>query len=295
MTEPANVELEAADHKFSIRVYPAAEPYGAVLVWAHGGGFLGGSLDMPEADEVARRMADSGASVVSVGYSLAPPDPLWELLERGGGDDRLPSREELEAEIAAAGPRVRFPVASLQTVAAFDWAVEHAKELGGQEGRVGLGGASAGGNLTAGAALRLRDRGDRQPAVLLQCYPVLHADLPAPNDDLAAALADQPAGRSSESSRTLTLNYVGDPVHLANPYAFPGGHNLRGLPPTLIVTAGRDHLRSSAEAFAAELALASVDVTIAQERGFAHGFLNEVGHPAAVRTIARFARALQES
>jgi acetyl esterase/lipase len=272
-------------------VYPAAEPNGALLVWAHGGGFLGGSLDMPEADQVARGVAEAGASVVSVGYSLAPPDPLLELLDRGGGaDGPIPSREQVEAEIAASGPRVRFPVASLQIVAAFDWAVSHAKELGADESRVGLGGASAGGNLTAGAALRLRDRGDRQPSVLLQCYPVLHAELPAPNEDLATALG----GFSREDTRVLSLNYVGDPAELANPYAFPGGHDVSRLPPTLIVTAGRDRLRSSAEAFAAELALASVDVAIVQERPFEHGFLNEVGNPAALRTVARFAHALTQ-
>jgi acetyl esterase len=286
----SDVGLEAAGYPFAVRVYPAAEPNGALLVWAHGGGFLGGSLDMPEAKEVARRIAESGASVVSVGYSLAPPDPLLELLDRGGAGGPIPSREQVEAEIAASGPRVRFPVASLQIVAAFDWTVEHAKELGADEDRVGLGGASAGGNLTAGAALRLRDRGDRQPSVLLQCYPVLHAELPAPNEDLTTALG----GVSFQDARVLSLNYVGDPAELANPYAFPGGHDVSRLPPTLIVTAGRDHLRSSAEAFAAELALASVDVAIVQERGFQHGFLNEVGHPAAVRTIARFAQALTQ-
>jgi acetyl esterase len=145
-----DVGLEASGHAFAVRVYPAAEPNGALLVWAHGGGFLGGSLDMPEADEVARRIAESGASVVSVGYSLAPPDPL------------------------------------------------------------------------------------------------------------------------------------------------PGGHDVSRLPPTLIVTAGRDHLRPSAEAFAAELAVAGVDVAIVQERAFEHGFLNEIGNPAALRTIARFAHALAQ-
>ena len=285
----ADVQLEASDHAFAIRVYPAAEPNGALLVWAHGGGFLGGSLDMPEAEEVARGIAESGASVVSVGYSLAPPDPLLELLDRGGGaDGPIPSREQVEAEIAASGPRVRFPVASLQVVAAFDWAVSHAKEFGADEDRVGLGGASAGGNLTAGAALRLRDRGERQPSVLLQCYPVLHAELPSTSPDVESA------DRSRQSSRVLSLNYVGDPAELTNPYAFPGGHDVSRLPPTLIVTAGRDHLRSSAEAFAAELALASVDVAIAQERAFEHGFLNEVGNPAAVRTISRFAHALAQ-
>jgi acetyl esterase/lipase len=295
VADVADIGLAAADHAFSIRVYPAADPNGALLVWAHGGGFLGGSLDMPEADAVARGIAESGATVVSVGYSLAPPDPLLAFLERGGNGGPIPPREHVEAEIAASGPRVRFPVASLQIVAAFDWAVEHAKELGADDGRIGLGGASAGGNLTAGAALRLRDRGEQQPSVLLQCYPVLHAELPAPNEDLATALGYlESEGISAESSRELTLNYVGDPAELANPYAFPGGHDVSRLPRTLIVTAGRDHLRSSAEAFAAELALASVDVALVQEREFEHGFLNEVGHPAARRTIARFARALAQ-
>jgi acetyl esterase len=293
MADTFDVDLEAADHSFTIRVYPAPEP-SAVLVWAHGGAFLGGSLDMPEADEVARRLVESGVSVVSVGYSLAPADPLLARVQ-SNADEHLPSREQIEAEIAASGPRVRFPVASLQVLAAFDWAVEHAPELGVTDRRVGLGGASAGGNLTAGVALRVRDRGDRQPGALLLCYPVLHAELPLPNDDLVAALADLPShGLSPESSRMLNLNYVGDPQALADPYAFPGGHDVRGLPPTLIVTAGPDRLRSSAEAFAAELAVASVDVSIVQERGFAHGFLNEAGNPAALRTVARFARALTD-
>ena len=34
---------------------------GAGLVWAHGGGFAGGDLDMPEADGVARALAARGS------------------------------------------------------------------------------------------------------------------------------------------------------------------------------------------------------------------------------------------
>jgi hypothetical protein len=93
-----------------------------------------------------------GVGVVSIGYSLPPADPLLEAIERDPGG-RLPAREQVEAEIAASGLRVRFPVASLQVVTAFDWAAEHAAELGGLDGHIGLSGASAGGNLTAGAAL----------------------------------------------------------------------------------------------------------------------------------------------
>jgi acetyl esterase/lipase len=206
----------------------------------------------------------------------------------------VPSRQQIEAEIAAFGPRVRFPVASLQLLAAFDWAVEHAGDLGGSGDRVALGGASAGGNLAASAALRARDRGAAAPAAVLLCYPVLHSPLPAPSADLAEALGLAPEEVAGpEVPRPLELNYVGDPALLREPYAFPGGHDLRGVAPTVIVNAGRDRLRASGEAFAAELALAGVDVAVSQERGVDHGYLNHPGDPAALRTVARFARALE--
>ena len=46
--------LRAADFDFRVRVYPADTPNGSVLVWLHGGGFMFGSVDMPEADDVSR-------------------------------------------------------------------------------------------------------------------------------------------------------------------------------------------------------------------------------------------------
>jgi acetyl esterase/lipase len=285
------VALEAAEHAFAVRVYRPEAPTGAALVWAHGGGFLGGSLDMPEADETARLLAARGVAVVSVGYSLAPADLLLALPDEERGPN-VPSRARIEAEIAASGPRVHYPVASLQLLAAFDWAVERAADLGADAARVAIGGASAGGNLAASAALRARDRGTIAPSALLLCYAVLHAELPAPSPDLAAALALSDGSVPPEPPRVLELNYVGEPALLAEPYAFPGGHDLRGLPPTTIVNAGRDRLRASGEAFAAELAVAGVDVAVSQERGADHGYLNHPGHPAALRTVARFARAL---
>jgi acetyl esterase len=38
----------------------------------HGGGFVGGSLEMPEGDAVCRALADAGISCVSVDYRWAP-------------------------------------------------------------------------------------------------------------------------------------------------------------------------------------------------------------------------------
>ena len=63
-----------------VRVYPPSTGMisnGAGLVWAHGGGFAGGDLDMPEADWVSRALAARGITVVSVDYALAPTPPAW--------------------------------------------------------------------------------------------------------------------------------------------------------------------------------------------------------------------------
>jgi acetyl esterase/lipase len=173
--------------------------------------------------------------------------------------------------------------------------VAQAAELGGDPVRVALGGASAGGNLAAGAAVRIRNRGGVQPAALLLAYPVLHAVLPEADEELQALLVGLPAMLTfpPEQVRDFNLNYVGDERLLADPAAFPAGHDQRGLPSTTIVTADRDRLRASAEAFAAEVALAGGDITVVRERGALHGFLNEVGDPAALRTVRRFARALE--
>ena len=46
------------------------EPWGT-LVWAHGGSFVRGTLDWPEADWVARSFAAKGLRVYSVDYALA--------------------------------------------------------------------------------------------------------------------------------------------------------------------------------------------------------------------------------
>ena len=285
MTETHDVALTGGGHDFRVRVYPAAEPNGSLLVWLHGGAFMFGDLEMPEADQVGRRLSDGGITVVS----LAPLDALESLGPPEPGLD-IPSPDEIRAAAEAAGPRARFPVASLQIVAAFDWAVANAGEYGADPARVSLGGASAGGNLAAGAAMRLRDRATSLPALLALVYPVLHAPLPAAGAELESLLADLPPFLTfpPESTQAINANYLGGAPDDEG-YAFPGGHDLAGVPSTLIVNADRDRLRASGEAFAAELALAGVDVRLVRERGAMHGFLNEVGDAAAERTLALLA------
>ena len=96
-----------------IRVYrAAAEPApNPALVWAHGGGFAWGDLEMPEAHWVSQQLAARGITVVSVDYRLAPVSAALTV-----------------SEPARAG--VLFPVASEEVAAAVGWAAAHAAAYG---------------------------------------------------------------------------------------------------------------------------------------------------------------------
>ena len=242
-----------------VRIYtPSPEAPAGVpcLVWLHGGGFIGGDLDMAEGDWTARQVCASAAAVVvSVGYRLAV-----------GG--------------------VCYPVPHDDTVAAVTWVRDRAGDLGIDPARITIGGASAGGNLTAGAAVKLRDRDGWVPAALALVYPSLHARVPSPSPSLAAALAELPPvfQGPAEVGSPLAENYLGGPLSSADGYAFPAGAVLDGLSPTLVLNAEYDHLRASGEAFTAALALAGVDVRQVKIRGMLHGFLNL---PAEVEPVRR--------
>jgi len=109
--------------------------------------------------------------------------------------------------------------------------------------------------------------------------------------ELEAGLGDLPPilRFSPEVMRVIHLNYVGDEAELTNPYAFPGGHDLRGLPPVFILNSDNDPLRASGEALAGELAAAGVDTLVMREVGTRHGHLNSPDEPLALRSIDRMA------
>ena len=72
----------------------------------------------------------------------------------------------------------------------------------------------------------------------------------------------------------MTANYLGGPHSQADGYAMPGLADLEGLCEVTLIHAEYDALRASGEAFAAQLALAGVDVSMVTAPGMLHGFLN---------------------
>jgi acetyl esterase/lipase len=239
------------------------------LVWLHGGGFMAGDLDMPEADVVARELAHrAGAVIISVDYRLAADG-------------------------------VSFPAPHDDVVAAYRWAVRNAVDLEIDPRRISLGGASAGANLALGAALHLRDDADDPgPCRLLLAYPLVHAVVPKRSADHEAAMAEVPPVLRfpDELVTQLVANYLGRPVdrETALPtYAMPAEDDLRDLPPVTIITCEYDDLRPSGEALAQMLEEVGVPVSLVQESGVLHGHLNEDPRiPQVDHSLSLLAKAL---
>ncbi|MEU6827601.1 alpha/beta hydrolase [Nocardia beijingensis] len=227
------------------------------LVYLHGGGFVLGTLD--GADELCRAIAaGSGWTVVSLDYRLAPENP--------------------------------YPAALEDCVDAFAWLTRTAPQLGIDPDRIAVGGDSAGGNLAA--ALCLHRRGSALPVAQVLAYPAVDDTFTAPS---WSEFADAPL-LSAADARWCWEQYVGAEHpggdHLAAPMR---AESLRGLPPTLIMTAEVDPIRDDAEAYAARLQGEGVPVSLTRFAGVFHGFVTEVGvFPQAKQAIDEVCLHLRE-
>ncbi|WP_433441277.1 alpha/beta hydrolase fold domain-containing protein [Nonomuraea sp. CA-141351] len=86
----------------------------------------------------------------------------------------------------------------------------------------------------------------------------------------------------------MARNYVGRANLDRLPEAFPGGRDLTGCPPTMIVNSERDSLRASGEACADELLAHGRPVEVRTEPGTSHGLLNRPRRTAFHQTMGTF-------
>jgi acetyl esterase/lipase len=231
------------------------------LLWLHGGGFLAGDLDMPEADMVATELAArADALVASVDYRLA----------QGG---------------------VRYPVPLDDAHAAWRWFAGEMKP----GVRVALGGASAGAALALSTALRERDTAGQRADLLLLAYPFVHFPSPALDDDMVAELATLPPAirLTAHDAEFMVRNYVGRITGIPTD-ALPGAASLHGLPAVHLILCEYDDLRASGELLARQLADSSVNVETYLARGMPHGHLNRTpALPETDRSLDFLATALR--
>lgn len=226
------------------------------LVWLHGGAFSYGGLDQPESHAPALALAATGRPVVAVDYRRVPH---WS-----------PIRKTKPGVLDG----IRFPIPLEDVLDTVDQIRSEA-----MDGRVILGGASAGACLAAAATLRLIREKRPGPAALVLAYGAFHADLPPIHDELRARIRGRHAIAQfrPQTVERINRNYAGSPEAMADGTAFPGGHDLSGFPPTLLVDADRDSLRASGGAFAAELDRFQVPVDYEIVAEAPHGFLNRPG------------------
>lgn len=231
------------DAEVPIRVVtPHRRPLG-IVVYAHGGGHLTGTMD--SYDRLARRLAAAvPATVVLVGYRRAPEH--------------------------------RWPAAVDDVEAAYGWALQHREELADAGCGMAIAGDSAGGHLAAVVSRRLRDAGATEPAAQALIYPTL--DAVAYRQAAYPSHAENATGCGLLYADGLAYwdHYLGPDGDPASPDASAlRADDLSALPPAFVLTAECDVLRDEGRAYADRLRAAGVQVSYRQFDGQLHGFLGD--------------------
>jgi acetyl esterase len=226
-----------------IRIYT---PHGTgpfpLVVFFHGSGFVLCSLDTH--DKMCRNLCGgAGCVVASVDYRLAPEHKL--------------------------------PAAIEDSLHATRWAAVHAAELGANPGRIVVAGDSAGANLAAVTALRVRDEGGPELCGQLLLYPVTDYHTPGtPSYEENA----EGYGLTRDTMKWFWAHYLNDASEAVHPHASPlRSSDLSGLPPALVITAEYDPLRDEGELYAEKLRAAGVPTNLSRYNGVNHGFMFWVG------------------
>jgi len=211
------------------------------LVWVHGGAFVGGDLEMPEADWTARQICErANAVVVSVDYRLAP--------------------------------ETRWQGSTTDNYAGLKWLHEHARDLGADRARIAVMGESAGGGHAALLALMARDRGEVPLVLQVLVYPML--------DDRTGTSRAVPAHIGSlmwnpAANRYGWQSFLGmEPGGSSVPsQAVPARvADLAGLPPSWIGVGSIDLFVEEDIEYARRLVVAGVRTELEVVPGAFHGF-----------------------
>lgn len=249
-----------------VRLYHPAKTSGRAdaIVWFHQGGGVIGDLDTDHT--LCTMLAEScQAVVVSVDYRLAPEHP--------------------------------FPADVVDSMAAYQWVIDHADGLGVDPARVAVGGTSQGGKISAVVCQQRRRDGLAAPLAQLLLYPGLDATWEGGSRESMAEA--WPLGETTLQFFALMGGI--DERAAIDRRASPGlEENLAGQPPALVVTAGFDPLRSQGDEYAQRLADAGVTVVHRCEDALSHSFtimgaVSKAAEAATERIAADAAALLAEA
>jgi len=233
----ADRSITTAGGVLPVRVYTPRSGAGPfpVVVYYHGGGWVIANKEVY--DGGARALSKlANAVVVSVDYRQ--------------------------------GPEHKFPAAHDDAYATYEWATKNASSINGDPRRIALAGESAGGGLAIATAVMARDKGIPMPVAIVSVYPIAGTDTTTPSyiENAAAKPLSRPA------MSWFFDNYLNGAQDRSNPRVNLVAADLKGLPPTTIINAQIDPLRSDGELLAQKLLAAGVSVTQKTYDGVTHEF-----------------------
>src|ERR1700757_1802687 len=198
-----------------------------LIIYAHGGGFMQGSI--PSWDAMLRALVrQSGVAALSVDYRLTPEH--------------------------------KFPVAFDEMVAIVRLAAREGADFGIEPTRLAVGGDSAGANLALAAALALRDAGQRELGFMLLIYGCFSTD----TETASWQRFGQGAGLSQTQMRWIWETYLERPEQRDDWRAAPMLGDLKGVAPAHLIVGSLDPLLDDSNNLAARLKAAGVpcDLTV---------------------------------
>ena len=264
-TRRMTIRNQIIDGHVNVRIYRCDEDKAPtpVVLFLHGGGFFGGSLDNVEYP--CRALADLGAlTVVSVDYALAPERP--------------------------------YPAALLDCYTVLRWLHLHAEEYGVDKQHIVVAGDSAGGNLSLTTALLDVTLGTHYLSGVVGYYPATTLVV----DETLADTARYPATAHKAlidgylngfyGSMGQVAQWYGGAVDCRNPLISPlyaDSVLLAALPPMLMCCGEFDPLRLQVDAFVDNARSAGAKVTSVHYCGMVHAFMDKVGVLAQTETLLR--------
>lgn len=237
MVDTTGKEIAVNGGKIHLRIYTPKTGNGPypLIVYYHGGGFVIANLDVYNAS--AQALAEQvGAVVVSVAYRLAPEN--------------------------------KFPTAHNDAFAAYEWAIKNAFDLKADPGKIAVAGESAGGNLAANVSLMARDKQIMIPVHQLLVYPIAQADM----NTTSYKTYEKAKPLNKAMMGWFTEQYLNTMIEAQDPKISLVNANLKGLPPTTIITAEIDPLHDDGIMLADKLKAAGVKVSSKNYDGVTHEF-----------------------
>ena len=168
-------------------------------------------------------------------------------------------------------PEHPFPTPMDDCYATLEWVHANAADLGIDATKIGIGGDSAGANLSSGVALRARDEKGPSIAYQLLIYPCNGLDFETSSyKEFATGY-----GLSRQGMQWFWGKYLSQEIDRSNPYAVPMvAKDFTGLPPAIVITAGFDPLKDDGIRYEALLKNAGVQTIYKDYPAMIHGFFN---------------------